>query len=161
MSRYIDTDAGTVEEYTEQYSTNVNKKEIKIGTPYWAITADKGIYLTEWDDVPTDRFWKSIGNMFRTKEDAEFALERLKVIAELRQYAEPFMDAWDTERLHFSLFYDLETHKIAYNRSYRFKRAQLTFETLERAEEAVAAAGEGRVKKYYLGADVRGSKEDD
>lgn len=155
MKYIIDTDAGTVEEYTGQYSINVNKKQIKIGTPYWAISTDKGIYLTEWDDLPTDRFWKSIGNMFLTKEDAEFALERLKVIAELRKYAEPFTVACDW-RAHWSIEYDWAIHKLEYTPSVFIKQANLTFESLDRAKKAVAAVGEERVKKYYLGIDMRG-----
>lgn len=47
-------------------------------TGYWYIDSDGTIYVTTWLDRDVDKGRISIGNVFRTKEDAELELSKLK-----------------------------------------------------------------------------------
>ena len=51
----------------------------KIGTGCWGV----------WEDSSVDKHLKSIGNVFETEGEAEFAVEKLKVEAELRKFSRP------------------------------------------------------------------------
>lgn len=96
---------------------------------------------------------RSIGNMFLTIEDAEFAKERLKVIAELKKYAKEFSDEeWMNQSMgkHYIIF-DYEDHAIKIGYLYYLKGNDIYFESEEKAREAIKWVGEDRVKKYYLG----------
>ncbi|MBR6271389.1 MAG: hypothetical protein IKR26_04475 [Lachnospiraceae bacterium] len=91
------------------------------------------------------------GNCFKTREVAEFVLERRKVIAELSDYAEGDDAVWDGNIRHFYILYSFDAEKIIYDYWYTWKPAQLCFPSKEAAKAAVEAVGEERVKKYYLG----------
>ena len=118
---------------------------------YWLINHDGTISDVTWIDGEFDHDFFAIGNCFRTKEDAEFAVERLKVIAELKEYAEPEDAEWNGVKQHYTLIYrghidgiKLESWTVPGN-------GALTFSSEETALAAVKAVGEERVKKYYLG----------
>jgi len=91
----------------------------------------------------------SIGNCFKTREEAEFEVERLKVIAEMKKFAESEDREWDGENEHWMLYID--THgdvNYGYNNLYRY--AHIYFETQEKAKECVESIGEDRIRKFYL-----------
>lgn len=96
----------------------------------------------------------SISNLFLTKEDAEFARERLKVIAELKKYAKEFSDEeWMSSNTQkYYLYYNWPNNEV--NTDYNYFSSygdQLLFESGEKAQEAIDAVGEERIKKYYFG----------
>ena len=91
------------------------------------------------------------GNCFKTKEEAEFVLERRKVIAELSDYAEGDDAVWDRNTGHWQFYYHLLFDHMAYIEYQMVKQAGLYFPSEEAAKAAVKAVGEERVKKYYLG----------
>ena len=66
--------------------------DLKNGDVYYFLTAYGYVMKTVWVNTNTDNEKLSIGNAFLTEEDAEFAKERLKVIAELKKYAKEFSD---------------------------------------------------------------------
>lgn len=92
----------------------------------------------------------SIGNCFKTKEEAEFELERLKIIAEMKKFAEPEDRKWDGITEHWCVFYDSNNDSIQLLGKTEFKYDGIYFETGEKARECVKTVGEDRVKKYYL-----------
>lgn len=101
----------------------------------------------------------SIGNCFRTKEEAEFALERLKVIAAMKRYIAEHDDVefdWnDCEQPKYYLIYNHYTASIDY----------LSSSTIQSVKEDLCASkgfilldmlekiGEDRIKKYYFGVE--------
>lgn len=117
---------------------------------YWFINNDGTISSVPWYDDAADRKFYAIGNCFRTKEDAGFAVERLKVIAELKEYAEPEDVSWEDSTTHYIIVYRIATKKIEPGISCLCKYGELTFASKEDALTAVKAVGENRVKKYYL-----------
>lgn len=117
---------------------------------YWAISDKGSIYNSRWDGDTIDEHRLAIGNVFRTKEEAEFEIERLKVIYELRQYAEPRCMKWDGAKRHFFIVYDIGSNNIKTDYCFWYKQDSLSFSSEDKAWEAIKAVGEDRVKKYYL-----------
>src|SRR5699024_6155970 len=102
-------------------------------------------------------FWKSeqldlnryrIGNMFKTEKEAEFAVEKLKVEAELRKYSRPFKYGdWN-----FEMLWNNHENNIELDRSgYVVRQSVIYFESGEIAEKAIESVGEERIKKYIFG----------
>lgn len=95
----------------------------------------------------------SIGNCFRTEEEAEFAAERLKVISEIEQFAKEnnppefkqnsFNEKWiliirlGSDKIYPTLFYSI--------------CPMISFATEEIASAAINQIGIDRLKKYYFG----------
>lgn len=116
---------------------------------YWCILGDE-ICEYMWIGCEKDEKLLSIGNAFHTKKEAEFALEKLKVIHELKQFAEPKNSVWDFNAHHYVIYYDYAKKKIRYNSTAIMKFSDITFATEEMARKAVKAVGEDRIKKYYF-----------
>lgn len=131
------------------------KKEDKIQhgfekySRYWCILGGK-VCEGMWIDGEEDEKRLSIGNTFHTKEEAEFALEKLKVIHELKQFAEPKNSVWDFKECHYVIHYDYTRDRIDYSCLSIMKFSDITFATKEIAKKAVKAVGEDRITKYYL-----------
>ena len=127
--------------------------DLKYGDRYFFLTISGIVQEGIWrnDDSNFDR--ERIGNAFLTEEDAKFASERLKVIAELKKYAKEFSDEeWMNQSIvkHYIIF-DYEDHVINIGYVCFTKVSDIYFETEEKAQEDIKWVGEDRVKKYYLG----------
>ena len=127
--------------------------DLKKGDGYFYLFNTGTIENAVWSchQIDDDRLF--IGNVFLTKEDAKFASERLKVIAELKTYAKEFSDEeWEDFDLNkYSIRYDCQTFRVYVSCCFLSKGAELYFESKEKAKEAIESVGEDRVKKYYLG----------
>ena len=127
--------------------------DLKVGDRYYCLDAIGEAWQSIWDDEKKDKNRLSIGNVFLTKKDAEFAIERLEVIAELKKYAKEFSDEeWPNPSIvkHYIIF-DYEDHVINIGYVCFTKVSDIYFESKGKAQEAIEAVGEDRVKKYYLG----------
>jgi hypothetical protein len=125
------------------------------GDTYWFINDIGDICKSTWDNVNTDRKRYLIGNCYQTKEECEFAREKLKVIAELKEYAEPKDRAWDGKNSHYFFYYDYDytERKVNIDWTTMAKQNEIYFESKEKARQAMEEVGEGRIKKYYLEAE--------
>nr|DAG84203.1 MAG TPA: hypothetical protein [Caudoviricetes sp.] len=132
-----------------------NVWDLKNGDVYYFLTSYGYVMKTVWVDTDADNEKLSIGNAFLTEEDAEFARERLKVIAELKKYAKEFSDedwAKNNSVLKYYIYYNWKNGKVSTNYNYYTSYGnQLLFESGEKAQEAIDAVGEERIKKYYFG----------
>ena len=127
--------------------------DLKYGDSYFSLTALGTIMPAIWHNVGSDWNRERIVNVFLTEEDAKFASERLKVIAELKKYAKEFSDEeWLNQSIvkHLIIF-DYEDHAINIGYVCSTKVSDIYFESEEKAQEATKAVGEDRIKKYYLG----------
>lgn len=95
----------------------------------------------------TDKYVE-LGNCFRTQEKAEFAVERLKVIRELREFAE--RDSAPPNRAKYYLAYNHNIDKICIENFYNTVFSDIHFEKSEIAVRAIEAVGADRIKKYYF-----------
>ena len=71
---------------------------------YWYIDEVGDLLYENWDDYSSEKDMLSIGNIFKTEEQAEFAVEKMKVEAELRKYSRPF----EYGKFNYHLFFDID-----------------------------------------------------
>lgn len=94
----------------------------------------------------------AIGNCFKTKEDAKHAVEKLKVITELKRYASEHneeIDWGNNFQSKYELTYDPNENTVKVVRVSQ-KGGGIYFSSFEICMEACIAVGEERIKKYYL-----------
>jgi len=136
----------------EEAATDVWPKD---GDAYWIVCVDGMVQTQQHCKDSFDLLYKkgclSIGNCFRTREEAEFAVERLKVLAEMRKFA--FEPDWPNKTQEkWVIYYNYAPTSIEFAAQRRHDTgAPVYFGTKKRAEECVAAIGEERIKKYYFG----------
>lgn len=117
---------------------------------FWSIDEFAMVYSNIWQDKTDNKDRLAIGNVFQTKEEAEFEIERLKVIYELRQYAEQRDIVWDSINKYYYIAYGSDSKDIHVFYDSWYSHNDIYFSSEDRAWEAIKAVGEDRVKKYYL-----------
>ena len=137
-----------------------NKEHNKVWKPadrekYYYIRNDGDIYkafFENYSSVDCDNY--SIGNCFRTEKEANFAVEKLKVIADLKRFAEGKNDKeldWnDVTQSKYWLQYDCNQNKILIFENQFLKHNDIYFSSEKIAKEAIETIGKGRIKKYYF-----------
>ena len=99
-----------------------------------------------------------IGNCFKTEEEAENAVERLKIRADLQRYADEQNDEeidWtNDEQDRWCICFDNDNKRFVYMYNLAIRNAfQIYFTSEEIAQDAVKAVGEERIKKYLFGVE--------
>ena len=135
-----------------------NKPKNKV----WKPESDEMYYFSYSDgNVSFDRFISNtsekryaIGNCFKTKEEAEFALEKQKVIMELKRFAlehnEGEIDWNDSNQIKYFLSYQHDKNIIFIDSYYFIQICDIYFTSEEIAKAAIKEIGEERIKKYYF-----------
>lgn len=143
--KYAEAKKELLEKYDEEHH-NENDHILK-NERYYYITNTGAINYAFFNGDLFDDARTSIGNFFRTKEAAEFEVERLKVIHELKKYAEknPIFDGLYT---HYHIFFDGECVRI--NSCCRHNLGGIYFSSEANIHKAIKAIGEDRLKKYYF-----------
>ena len=119
------------------------------GDKYWYMDEEGAVFCIFYKNHYLDGYHQEIGNIFRTKEQAEFVVEKLKVEAELRKFSKPF----ELGSLNFIICFDIEQDEI-YSETRRFMiQGAIYFESIEKAQQAVSTVGVERVKKYIFGVE--------
>ena len=119
------------------------------GDGYWYID-DYGYILNEkWDGLDFEEFRIEIGNVFKTKEQAEFAVEKLKVEAELRKFSRKFI--WGGENWILSMGTNKDIFLVYEDDE--MNQGAVYFEDEYKALEAIEAVGKERIKKYLFGVE--------
>lgn len=153
-----------IQERIEALETEFNEKikalkeEVKqrdefpqVEDDYWYVDDDTEVMGTVWYGVDSDQGRVSIDNVFKTKDQAEFAAEKLRVEAELRKFSTNFVlykENWflslaDTRKDVRPLYeHRNDTQGVIY------------FESREKAEEAMDTVSEERIKKYIFGVEA-------
>ena len=120
------------------------------GDEYWYMSTTGNVYDENWEGFDFEEDALEIGNVFKTKEQAEFAVEKLKVEAELRKYSRPF----EYGKFNHYLFLDIDGDSFRTDfTSYCPPQGAIYFESEEKAQEAVSTVGKERVKKYIFGVE--------
>ena len=117
---------------------------------YWYVDSDTEAMGTVWygDESYSDQGRLSIDNVFKTKDEAEFAAEKLRVEAELRKFSKPFEYGENCTEF----YYDHEFGGIKFcTLTASQTQGAIYFESREKAEEAIDTVGEERIKKYIFG----------
>lgn len=143
----------------EDWEVVVEKNKIKVWEPslgdlYYYINSNGDIKFSYYNTRSIDK--RCIGNFFKTDEEAEHMVEKLKVIKELQNFALENRDeeiSWDEDsRYKFYIYFD-----------YKWKMIRITWATVahgspfniyfasEKAiHDAIDSIGEERIKKYYF-----------
>ena len=106
--------------------------------------------------APIDYCRFNIGNCFKTKEEAEHMIEKLKVIHELQKFAyennEGEIDWNDAKQYKQFLIYDIEDKKVCvdYKTYVKSEPFNIYFTSFDIARKAIKTIGEDRIKKYYF-----------
>lgn len=106
---------------------------------------------------PSDENRFLLGNAFPTREAAEFEVERLKVLHEIKEFIAENDDEeinWkDTKEGKWSLSYSHRFGRVLAGVVYMIATAQreLYASSREVIEKMIEAIGEERIKKYYFG----------
>lgn len=97
----------------------------------------------------------AIGNCFKTKEEAEFALEKQKVIMELKRFLlehnEEEIDWSNINQYKYYLYFNHYENRICISACTYYTYTQcIYFTSSEIAQAAIKEIGEERIKKYYF-----------
>jgi hypothetical protein len=137
-------------------STLPNKRwSAEIGYSYYYITASGLIESKTEAGLALDNSRYEFGNYFRTEEEAEFEIERLKVIAELKEWATPISEFnWvDSNERKYTLEIKSTEENIHLTVAFYYGSIQtsdLCFQSEEVAKSAIESVGEDRIIKYYF-----------
>lgn len=101
---------------------------------------------TKWDSGRFDLMAHKIGNVFFGKTAAVFAAIRMRVLAEMREWAGKWNDIY---AIAYVVSYD-KSRIIVNERLNNLSYAEIRFATIEAAENCIKAVGEERLKKYYF-----------
>ena len=136
-----------------------NKPKNKVWKPekdetYYYSYSDGNIEEATWDNLNVDENRYAIGNCFKTREEAKFALEKQKVIMELKHFAlehnEEDIDWNDSKQRKYFLSYQHDKNIIFIDFYYSNQVYSICFTSEEIAKAAIKEIGEERLKKYYF-----------
>ena len=132
--------------------SEVNKDdEPECGKKYYSIDTNSNICDFEWCDEPYDYGCLSIGNCFKTFDEANFMVERLKVITELKKYAEKPNSRWSKDSVHYAIAWDCSQMEISVIPYKNIKHGHgIYFSSEIMAKIAINTIGYDRIAKYYL-----------
>ena len=120
------------------------------GDNYYYIEPNGRFNWIYWSESNYDLQKQALGNVFQTEEQAEFAVEKLKVEAELRKFSRPFKCG----EINRYIFLDtngefLDVVGVCYSQY----QGTIYFESDEKAHDAIESVGEDRIKKYIFGVE--------
>ena len=133
-----------LEEQVEQ-----EKEFPQVEDDYWYVNGDAETMLAVWYGDDYDKGRLSIDNVFKTRNQVEFAAEKLRVEAELRKFSRPFIEGEDN--WYMALGDAFETYYM--NDSIDPIQGVIYFDSLKRAHQATDEIGAERIKKYIFGVE--------
>lgn len=121
------------------------------GATYWYLCGDGEALVSYWRNAcKGDIHRMSIGNVFRTEEDAMFAVERLKVLHELRELCDLTpKKAFKPDNTFYQIYIN-DNKKVNPMPRGCVMCNMYCFSTKEAAQAAIDKIGENRLKKYYF-----------
>lgn len=157
MNNLTDEERTTLLSLVEKANKSVEKVwKPEVGEEFYTLFGDGSIDELTWFNN-ADRIKRyELGNCFKTEEEAEFALERQKVITELKRYAleqnEKEIDLYDHCVCKYYIQYDYVNNKlnIVGTRYFKSNISSMYFISDKIAQAAIEAICEERIKKYYF-----------
>lgn len=148
-------------EELKAYITELNSAEsdpYAPPNPMWEPKANDKFYSVTygnvinpfWNGSMTDKKALASGMVFKTKEEAEFAVEKQRVIAEMSEWAgKP-----NTFNEYVIAFIGYVEPYIKVYKAQHGPCGELRFATKEDAQGCIYAVGAERILKYYFGIDI-------
>lgn len=125
----------------------------KYGEQYYDISWNGYVNEYTWRDFNNTSSSFALSNIFKTREEAEFELERRKVMVELEDYAREHNDKmdWnnDCQTKYYIGFINNEEKEIYIGQALLCKIfGVIYFSSEEITQKAIRAVGKDRIKKY-------------
>ncbi len=117
------------------------------GEEYWYVDDEGNTFNEKWDGLDFEEYRLAIGGIFKTKDQAQFAVERLKVEAELRKFSRPFKG--DNQNYCIELCSPYTTVTTYAYEQYQVQGV-IYFDSKEKAKQAIESVGEERIKKHIF-----------
>ena len=116
------------------------------GEDYYRLYSDgdieRVVFYTDYDEQARD-----IGNVFLTREEAEFEVERRKIEVVMRRYSRPFKIGV----YNHVIKYNQSTNTVFASADWSTNTGTVYFESEEIAKKVIDEIGEDRLKKYWFG----------
>lgn len=127
--------------------------DLKDGDKYFYIDSVGGFPNMTWNNDEYDVLIRNQGNVFLTKEEAEFEKKRREVYTTVKRYAHEFSkEEWnDTKINKYYACYNYKDHSIIKGFNSHVSNSKLYFQSIKDIDRAIEAVGEEDFKKYYLG----------
>lgn len=135
----------------QEKKTNKNWKPKEGDTIFYITETGRVISGTFLSLLPSDNDKVLFNNAFKTAEEAEHMVGKIKIINKLRELSNiNFNDTSD--EAHYVIVYDVENNEITFNVSYYCKALpfNIYFATIEDCKKAIETIGEDNLKKYYF-----------
>lgn len=117
---------------------------------YYYIDSTGVVCVAYWEDYEVDKIRYALGNCFKTYKEAVFAMEQLKVIAELKEYADDDK-RWNCSNAHWCINYEADNGHIEVGCYHdTIISFNIYFSAPEQTKKAINVIGEERLKKYYF-----------
>lgn len=125
-----------------------------VGEKYYYINVSREIYYYNFVNDRFDNDCVNSGNCFKTKEEAEFALYKIKYTSMFKDFIEEHSDPldWEDDDDKWCMVYDFCNDNIVFVSIIRYKTQGVIYASSKKIlEDAIAYVGEDEVKKYVLG----------
>ncbi len=99
----------------------------------------------------------SLGNCFKTKEEADFRLEQIKVYNELKNFADENNEEidWKCDAPKYYFYLNSINNNLVLSDLCRMRDiGQIYFSSKELAQQAIDKVGADRIKKYLFGVEI-------
>lgn len=160
----------TVNEFLEQYKDYIIKDEeallkllenpkpktvwdLQKGDIYWYISSYGEIECEIWKNDKFDIARRQYGNHYLTEEEAKFALEKKKIIAEMKRLGgtEDMMSLGDEHIFKYFIIYNHKDKILSIDWYHHLQEGpNIYFATKKQAQKAINMLGEDRIKKYIF-----------
>ena len=121
-----------------------HNREPKIDEVYYYNNGDGEVYRVVWGDDAFDKASLAVGNVYRTRKEAEREVKRRKVITKLWDLSEGFVPSWSDQDRKYYIYYDHDD--IRWDASWcRFNQGSFNvpyFDTEEAAQHAIDTLGD-------------------
>lgn len=137
------------------------EKSIQVWQPQYA---EKYYYISTAGNTAHDTFDKSVdkcrlsfGNCFKTREEAEYMAEKLKIINKLKELSNIKFN--ETNDRYYMIVYNKDDEEIISDFCYSLNPIPFNvfFKTREDCENAISTIGEENLKRYYF--DIEEEKQ--
>lgn len=122
------------------------------GDTYWYISTYTRIGKGVWDIMREDSGRLAVGNVFKTKEDVEFELERLRVLSLIKPFTCKFRKTDDSPLYVITTTVDGGVTVCSYD-YICLADSTVYFDSKEQALKAVEKVGADDIRKYLFGLD--------
>lgn len=124
--------------------------DLKKDDTYYLIDIDGEVMNATWNNINIDNDFRKIGNIFLTKEEAEFEVERRKIETEMLRLGGRRNFNFDGDN--YGIYYCDGINVVYYcNIMYQ---GLIYFDTVKEAHDAIKEIGKNRIIKYVFGVEL-------